>query len=376
MERDDLILSGHMVNANTLSTYANEYLKGAFTFLQVSPPYQNVNDYYVKKDYRNTLMDAIFGAGALLMGSKAHATSFVKAIETSIQTSFDDIDPYLCGAYFVLSGFFSSVGDHTKEIAYNNRALVMAKLLKKKMKVEVQGIDVARVEKCSYIKQSLCHETLDDLSNLITSMPQSDTDQLSWTSVHIQNYVLLWSIKAIHELDANFIQPSNMHRMRTLLNYGEGFIRKLPKEFQSGLLIRLFAARIVLNVIAVNDDQANLAATQLLELTSDLHSSLFDNHYFVLTPLIIVGQFYLLFGTFTNEFQKFSKVAAKVDTANIVRGLLNKEISRGNVDDMVSWSYFYPRLATYRDMNSQTMALLNHQQPHKVGGLSINSLIE
>jgi hypothetical protein len=76
---------------------------------------------------------------------------------------------------------------------------------------------------------------------------------------------LLWSIKAIHELDANFIQPSNMHRMRTLLNYAEGFIKKLPKEFQSGLLIRLFAARIVLNVIAVNDDQANLVSSRPTE---------------------------------------------------------------------------------------------------------------
>lgn len=80
---------------------------------------------------------------------------------------------------------------------------------------------------------------------------------------------MLWAIRAIHELDPNFVRPGNMYRMHTLLNYAEDLIRKLPSAFQCTLLLRLYSARIVLHIIAVKDKEANHVRKNNLVLIED-----------------------------------------------------------------------------------------------------------
>ncbi len=41
-----MTMSGHLVNTTTLGTYVNIYLDKAIVFMQVSPPFQDLNDYY------------------------------------------------------------------------------------------------------------------------------------------------------------------------------------------------------------------------------------------------------------------------------------------------------------------------------------------
>ncbi len=42
----------------------------------------------------------------------------------------------------------------------------------------------------------------------------------------------------------------------------------------------------------------------MLGLVSNPVEILIDHSYFTLAPLLIIGQYYLLFGTFTKEFQQ------------------------------------------------------------------------
>jgi len=39
-------MSGHLVNTSTLNTYVNIYHEKAIAFLQVFPPYVDLNEYY------------------------------------------------------------------------------------------------------------------------------------------------------------------------------------------------------------------------------------------------------------------------------------------------------------------------------------------
>lgn len=48
---------------------------------------------------------------------------------------------------------------------------------------------------------------------------------------------------------------------------------------------------------------------------------------------------------------------SKLDSSNVVRGILLKERAIHPQDDMVAWSYFYPRLIAFRELNIKALTL-------------------
>jgi uncharacterized coiled-coil protein SlyX len=358
MERNDLSTGGHLVNTTTLNTYVNIYLDKAISFMQVSPPYQDINDYYRESDVRSILMSAVFGIGALVVGNKQHSNMFIKVIEGKLRAAFDDINPYICAVHYLLSGYYGSSGDPVREMSYNARALLMANILRKKLKGPIVGLDMGIIQKHSWIKQSLHAENLDMLEDDVNSVLNESSDQLSWTIAQLEHNALHWEVKAVNELDPNFTQSTNLKRLVTVVNLAESLTHQVPQPVQTMLLMRVLSARLVLYMFIGQDDIAHQIALQIMSLASTPSAILVNNPYFVHVPLLLVGQFFLLTGVQSPDFQKLLQVLSKVDTLNVVRGLLLKERPIINPqDDMVAWSYFYPRLDAFRELNMKALTL-------------------
>lgn len=77
-----------------------------------------------------------------------------------MREAFDEMDPYVCAVHYLLSGYYGSSGDPVKEMSYNARALLMANVLRKKLKGPIAGLDIGLIQKHSWIKHSLHAENL------------------------------------------------------------------------------------------------------------------------------------------------------------------------------------------------------------------------
>ncbi len=83
-----------------------------------------------------------------------HNNNF-NSFRSAMQSLFDEASPYICATNFVLSGYYASSGDEERDQMYNNRALVMADILKKKSTSAKEVVDINVIQRYSTVKQAL-----------------------------------------------------------------------------------------------------------------------------------------------------------------------------------------------------------------------------
>ncbi len=71
------------------------------------------------------------------------------------------------------------------------------------------------------------------------------------------------SIQAINSMNIDFVLPINIRKMLTLLSFAERLVLKLQSPMQQMLLMRLSAAKVLVYMLALQDDIAHEVTIKL-----------------------------------------------------------------------------------------------------------------
>jgi hypothetical protein len=144
----DLQTGAHIVVSYSLYDYLRKYLDYFFPFLQIHPPYLDLQPVIEKTGdpFKMLTMNVILSLGAFLHGNRAHADEFRNMARTMLANFFDVVHPQVLACHFLLSKAFAILGDCNKSTLFNGIAYSMAKIFVKKFQVtQIENFDLIHI---------------------------------------------------------------------------------------------------------------------------------------------------------------------------------------------------------------------------------------
>jgi hypothetical protein len=186
-ETRDLLMSGHMVNAQQLNGYINVYMRQYYPWIQIKPPIVDVDQFYDEHIDQQQLAVSKSMAmfGALMSTHESHSRDLSHEIRLIISSVFDTTSPYMAAVYFFLSRYFSVIGDFDKEEFYSQNTIMISEAVMKKFgKPVIHGIDLENLRKCAFLtsEKGLYNPDINVVRNIITTMIHNKDKHLAWIS--------------------------------------------------------------------------------------------------------------------------------------------------------------------------------------------------